>query len=378
MPKPPSDFVSVPDFQSLTRLVPETVDACAYVSPTGITFVPGSAYDITPVIPRCCYAPDRDRPKPSRVVAANQARKGKAMPRTGRHVRPSLIINRLCQWTRLVGGPSKLKFWTLTFPCGFPDEDAFRVFNIMLTRWRAAVPDDDYLWVSQRQKNGTIHFHMVGRRWVDVQMVNAWVRAALINTEDTTGWSDGVDLGVYNGFDIAKEERADGSKVKVRAFTADSAGKYMARYMSRALKSDDADDGPLSDGGRGCRWACSRRFSRLAILLKVPLDIAHGLLARAYAQAGDHASQSKAVVGPHHVYLRWPTDLNKRVNRLLAVFNRLYAECGYPTITAGPSVKPPDPPPSCVPAPRSVPSCKQMQLQLLDWLGIPLYPELTS
>jgi len=56
-------------------------------------------------------------------------------------------------------GVPKLFFITISFPPCISDRVGYRLLNTWLTRLRKWRKKMSYLWVAERQKNGTIHFH---------------------------------------------------------------------------------------------------------------------------------------------------------------------------------------------------------------------------
>ena len=66
-------------------------------------------------------------------------------------------------------------FYTITFPAGISDDDAYRLFNIWQTRCRKAFGLSSFLWVAERQKNGTLHFHLLTNSRMPIKEVNGFM-----------------------------------------------------------------------------------------------------------------------------------------------------------------------------------------------------------
>src|SRR5882672_5429603 len=66
----------------------------------------------------------------------------------------------------------ELYFWTVTFPMRTSDDVIYRIFNIWLTRLRKEKMLRDYLWVAERQQNGTLHFHIAIPHKMSVKKAN--------------------------------------------------------------------------------------------------------------------------------------------------------------------------------------------------------------
>jgi len=99
-----------------------------------------------------------------------------------------------------------LAFYSISFPQNFPDEFAYKCFNTVLTRLREKCGLKSYLWVAERQKNETIHFHMLTNTFMPIRKVNYFMARA-INTQITKKENRGkikvnFDIRKYNGVDV--------------------------------------------------------------------------------------------------------------------------------------------------------------------------------
>ena len=71
------------------------------------------------------------------------------------------VCHRIKQYVNQMKGEKMLYFWTITFPKGTSDDTTYILMNKWLTRLRQESLLKEYLWITERQENGTIHFHMV-------------------------------------------------------------------------------------------------------------------------------------------------------------------------------------------------------------------------
>ena len=92
-------------------------------------------------------------------------------------------------------------FYSISFPQGISDDDAYRIFNIWQTRCRQTYSLSSFLWVAERQKNGTIHFHLLTNTRMPVKEVNGFARTALIPYSHLYNW-DVEKVSRYNGVDV--------------------------------------------------------------------------------------------------------------------------------------------------------------------------------
>ena len=94
-------------------------------------------------------------------------------------------------------------FLTISFPENFSDKSGIKVLNNVLTNVRKNSLKFNYLWVSERQKNGTIHFHMIVNRFFNVRILNHKFANAIQN-ELENNKNDNIKFNKdsYNGLDI--------------------------------------------------------------------------------------------------------------------------------------------------------------------------------
>lgn len=95
-----------------------------------------------------------------------------------------------------------LAFYSISFPMGFPDDYAFKCFNTVLTRLRKNCGLRSYLWVTERQKNGTIHFHMLTNNFMYVRKFNYYMAKAIETQIDKHNIDANFDMLKYNGVDV--------------------------------------------------------------------------------------------------------------------------------------------------------------------------------
>lgn len=94
-------------------------------------------------------------------------------------------------------------FVTISFPNGFSDKSGVRVLNNVLTNVRKKSLKFNYLWVAERQKNNTIHFHMIINRFFNVKILNRKFANAIQNElENSSNDNINYDKDMYNGLDI--------------------------------------------------------------------------------------------------------------------------------------------------------------------------------
>lgn len=152
-------------------------------------------------------------------------------------------VKRKCiAFSRLEKSRQFLAFYSISFPLGLTDEAAYFVYNNWLTRCRKSSELKSYLWVAERQKNGTIHFHLLTNDFMPIQVVNGYMRSALKTAKRKGNETlTKVDIDKYNGVDVQRVGREKGGVIS-----------YLVKYISK----NDIEFYRLP-------WHCSRDVSRL-------------------------------------------------------------------------------------------------------------------
>ena len=120
----------------------------------------------------------------------------------------------------------KIKFFTITFPQHTPDDLCFKFFNEWLTYLRKNNHIDNYLWVAERQKNTTIHYHLITNCFMPINLINKYMKIILINYQKKHGYNFNTNLINYNGVDVDKISRH--KKVSWRSLSI-----YLTKYITK-------------------------------------------------------------------------------------------------------------------------------------------------
>lgn len=183
----------------------------------------------------------------------------------------------------------KFNFYSISFPLSTSDDSAFKLFNTVLTRlrkgyfvsemantmlekysgsksekWRYSVKEltksiafqslKSYIWVAERQKNGTIHFHIITSDNINVLIFNHFVASYIFNSlkkHDKNVSLDNLKQSSYNGVDISKRR---GGLCSVRDIR-----KYLTKYVTKN-----------NEKFTHFAWHCSRNISALFTTLEFP------------------------------------------------------------------------------------------------------------
>jgi hypothetical protein len=154
----------------------------------------------------------------------------------------SKVRKRCFALSRLEKSKKFLAFYTITFPEGISDRFCYKFFNNWLTRCRRTGGLTTYLWVAERQKNSTIHFHMLTNDFMPINVVNGYMSKTLSNAKKK-GHEKllNVNAEKYNGIDVQKV----GKKRKT-----------LVSYLTKYITKNNIEFYRLP-------WHCSRNVSKL-------------------------------------------------------------------------------------------------------------------
>lgn len=163
------------------------------------------------------------------------------------------VRNRIFGMINTMRGKKELYFWTVTFPEKTTDATAYRLYNIWLTTLRQKKWLREYIWVAERQQNGTIHFHIAIPHRLSVTAANGVMRVTLA----TAAKRKEIPFNVYqckryNGVDIAKNRKTR----RVTNFAIKKGSRSLAYYLTKYVTKNDESFNHLA-------WHNSRGFSSL-------------------------------------------------------------------------------------------------------------------
>lgn len=208
--------------------------------------------------------------KPKEKKAADQKKFTQVAPKLGEksardknyRIAKQIVKNRMRAMVNMLQSnydrikKPKLYFFTISFLEGTTDNICYQVLNTWLTHLKQKNLLLSYLWVAERQKNSTIHFHMAVPHYMNVQKVNRIMRIILLdqrNKGNLPDW-DRQKLMKYNGVDIAKNRK---TKRPVN-FASREKGAALANYLTKYITKNDIEMNRLA-------WHCSRDWSALIL-----------------------------------------------------------------------------------------------------------------
>ena len=115
-----------------------------------------------------------------------------------------------------------MAFYSISFPKGLNDQIIRKIHNTVLTRLRKSNSKFTYIWVCERQKNGTLHFHMLTNTYFNIRIINYMYAKAIQNQiKSSTDIDINYDYKKYNGVDVK------------RVVSIDSLQKYITKYVTK-------------------------------------------------------------------------------------------------------------------------------------------------
>lgn len=215
------------------------------------------------------------------------------------------VTNRIRGYLNQMKGEKMLYFWTITFPVKTSDDTAYILLNKWLTRLRQERMLKEYLWIAERQENGTVHFHMVINQKMNVQKANKFMRASImhsINKGEIT--YSRLDAMRYNGVDIAKDRKTR----RVTNFAKGNKQRSLANYLTKYVTKNNSTFTHLA-------WHSSRGYSNLITAVRFTMsEYQKGNV----EQLVDHEN---AIIHEYYTFRRWKGSPPKDLLTYLGLLN---------------------------------------------------------
>lgn len=115
-----------------------------------------------------------------------------------------------------------LAFYSISYHQYLDDNSIMKSFNTFLTRCRKDFRLKSYLWVAERQKNGTLHFHLLTNSFMPIRRVNYYMARTIKNIIEKNNIDVAFDYKRYNGVDV---KRCDNNRKRL--------SQYLTKYISK-------------------------------------------------------------------------------------------------------------------------------------------------
>lgn len=150
-----------------------------------------------------------------------------------------------------------MAFYSVSFPIGTSDNQAFICWNYWLTQLRKRFNLENYIWVTEKQKNGTIHFHMLTNNYMPILQINR-VMAIIINGQVEKGlqsWGES-SINSYNGVDVDSIYNSKRHKKTGKNLNPSELRNWITKYVTKYVSKNNETFKHLC-------WHCSRSISIL-------------------------------------------------------------------------------------------------------------------
>lgn len=189
------------------------------------------------ITPTCAVQITKER---NNTTPPNQAKRKQTIKILGYKVQSSVVKRRI--WLLFLMNTIKnLYFLTITFPKGTSDECAHWLLNTFLTNMRKQQYFNNYIWVSERQKNGTIHFHFFITKYTPAPKIQSAISSSL-----TTAYKKGISdyppekCANYQGFFFSKSRSGKVQNLKnIHKNKRKLVASYCAKYVAKDEEQTD-------------------------------------------------------------------------------------------------------------------------------------------
>lgn len=174
-------------------------------------------------------------------------------------LRKTKIRNKILNFFSLNKSKKFCAFYSISFPVEISDEIGYKVFNTWLTRCRKEVGLKSYLWVAERQKNGTLHFHLITHNFMNIRTVNGFMKACLM-TQFIKGnlLCRKSVIETYNGVDVDNLYHSKKGRHKNKRLSRIESQRKLSYYLTKYISKNETKSERLP-------WHCSRDISALFI-----------------------------------------------------------------------------------------------------------------
>lgn len=174
-------------------------------------------------------------------------------------LRKTKIRNKILNFFQLNKSKKFCAFYSISFPVEISDEIGYKCLNTWLTRCRKECGLKSYLWVAERQKNGTLHFHLITHNFMGIRKVNDFMRQCL-RTQFDKGLLNckASIIDQYNGVDVDNLYHSKRDKNKNSRLSKAQAQKKLSFYLTKYISKNEVKSDRLP-------WHCSRDISALFI-----------------------------------------------------------------------------------------------------------------
>ena len=232
-------------------------------------------------------------------------------------LRKTKIRNKILNFFNLNASKKFCAFYSISFPVEISDEIGYKCLNTWLTRCRKDLGLKSYLWVAERQKNGTLHFHLITHNYMPIRKANEFMRTALF-TQFIKG-NLNCKLKVienYNGVDVDSLYNSKRNKIKGERLDKIAAQRKLSYYLTKYISKNNVKSERLP-------WHCSRDISALFISINYS-DVSNLEIAELIADNPDAVTTYNEEFFTMHYFKFVPDDFHfadlSEINNLIFEF----------------------------------------------------------
>ena len=230
-------------------------------------------------------------------------------------LKKSKIRNKILNFFSLNASKKFCAFYTITFPINIDDNLAYQLLNTWLTRCRKSANLKSYLWVAERQKNGTLHFHLITNNYMRIRIVNAFMRESLQTQFDKGNLNCSQKIiNNYNGIDVDNLYQPKKRKDNKKRLSGNEAKDKLSFYLTKYVTKNDTLSNRLP-------WHCSRDISALFISINYS-DISNHEIASLINDNPDAVLSFHDEYITFHYFLFRPDE--SYFNDLVSINNMIY------------------------------------------------------
>lgn len=179
--------------------------------------------------------------------------------KTDYKLRKTKIRNKILNFFSLNASKKFCAFYSISFPIEITDSTAYQCLNTWLTRCRKNCGLKSYLWVAERQKNGTLHFHLITNNFMQIRIVNDFMRESLKTQYDKGNLHCKLKvIEKYNGVDVDNLYQSKRKNNLNKRLTKHEAQRKLSMYLTKYISKNNTTSSRLP-------WHCSRDISALFI-----------------------------------------------------------------------------------------------------------------
>lgn len=152
----------------------------------------------------------------------------------------SKVTSKMYAFFNLKRSKRFVAFYTFTFPPASSDDECFSCLNAILTVCREKMNLKNYIWISERQKNNTIHFHLLTNDFMPIEQVNRAL-AIIIDNKVSKGkmsWS-GSSLAKYNGVDVDSIYASKRHKKTGKTLNSTQLRQLISNYLTKYISKNN-------------------------------------------------------------------------------------------------------------------------------------------